>query len=163
MICDRKRPNLESAKCTKVVQREHGPDEPKNPPKKPPKIPRWRRFTAEMAPCQKHMVQPWFEPGTSPSLGGGTPPKTSTSQIAGKKWLTPPNIVGVRKWRNANAVPMSQKNAENSLVAPSYGRNGSGGGGLWAGRIPPGSGCSGSLQGKEHGTPGGLGNESHNT
>ena len=41
-----------------------------------------------------------------------------------KTRVEPPNVVRVRKLRNANAVPMSQNIPENSLVAPSCGRNG---------------------------------------
>ena len=36
----------------------------------------------------------------------------------------PSEVTTVRKLRNANALPMSQKFAENSPVAPSYGQNG---------------------------------------
>ena len=51
--------------------------------------------------------------------------------------LTPPNVVTTRNLRNANAVPTSQKNPENSPVAPSYGRNSSRGGGVIHAQLPP--------------------------
>ena len=36
--------------------------------------------------------------------------------------MKPPNVIRVRKLRNANAVLMSQNIPQNSLVAPSYGQ-----------------------------------------
>ena len=69
-----------------------------------PRNPRWRRVTAETAPCRKHMVQPGpepgtcrkqmvqpvFEPGTSTSLGGGPPrPKEPVNRkLPGKRYPT---------------------------------------------------------------------------
>ena len=43
------------------------------------------------------------------SLSAQTPPKTSKSRFYRKTWGKPPNVVRLRKLRNANAVPMSQK------------------------------------------------------
>ena len=40
-----------------------------------------------------------------------------------KPRVKPPNIVRVRKLRHVNVALMSQKNPENSPVAPSYGLN----------------------------------------
>ena len=51
--------------------------------------------------------------------------------------LTPPNVVTTRNLRNANAVPASQKNLENSPVAPIFGRNSSRGGGVIHAQLPP--------------------------
>ena len=60
-------------------------------------------------------------PGISQSAR--TPPKPSKSRTYRKTRVKPPNVVRIRKLRNANAVQMSQKNPGNSPVAPSYGQN----------------------------------------
>ena len=49
-----------------------------------PKNPQWRQVTAETAPYQKRMVQPGFEPGISPSLGGGPPQKPVNPELPEK-------------------------------------------------------------------------------
>ena len=66
---------IESAKCTTVARRGRG-----SMGQKKLKTRRWRRVTAETAPCQKYMVQPGFEPGTSASLGGGPEKMANTTQ-----------------------------------------------------------------------------------
>ena len=62
--------------------------------------------------------------GPGISLSAQTPPKTSKSRFSRKTRVKPPNVVRVRKLRNANAVPMSQNTPEKSPLAPSYGQNG---------------------------------------
>ena len=62
--------------------------------------------------------------GLGISLSAQTAPKSSKSRFSQKNRVKPPNVVKVRKLRNANAVPMSQNIAKKSLVAPSYGQNG---------------------------------------
>ena len=49
----------------------------------------------------------------------------------------PSKIADIRKLRNANAVPMSQKFPKKSPLAPSHGRNGFGGRRGWSARAPP--------------------------
>ena len=61
------------------------------------------------------LVGPWNFPVPSAQ----TPPKTSISRFSRNTRVKPPNVVSVRKLRNANAVPMSP----NGQV-PSYGQNG---------------------------------------
>ena len=53
-----------------------------------------------------------------------TPLKISKSRISRQTRVEPPNLVKVRKLRNATAVQVSQKLPENSPVAPGYGQNG---------------------------------------
>ena len=50
----------------------------------------------------------------------------------------PSKMQSLRKLHNANAVPLIHENPDKSLVEPSYGRNGSGGGGGSTCVRPPG-------------------------
>ena len=49
------------------------------------------------------------------------PPQTSKSRISRKTWVEPPNVVKLRKLRNATAVQLSLNFPGNFPVAPSYG------------------------------------------